>query len=105
MNEENSVKDAINAFYKGAGIDLKFTGEVNAKVAEIFGKMVVETQKCTTALKWVPTPKGGKATITWVAKNFTKSAINQLKEEQSLTCAKKVILDYKAPLKLASLGI
>lgn len=105
MNDENLVKDAINAFYKGAGIDLKFTGEVNAKVAEIFGKMVLETQKCTAALKWVPTPTGGKATITWVVKNFTKSAINQLKEEQSLTCARKVILDYKTPLKLASSGV
>ncbi|TMN41087.1 hypothetical protein [Pseudoalteromonas sp. S2755] len=105
MNEEKSVKDAINAFYKGAGVDLKFSGEVNPKVAEIFGKMIEETQQCTTALKWVPKPTGAKATIGWIAKNFTQSIISQLSEEQSLSCAKKVILNYKSPMKLASLGV
>ncbi|ASD69732.1 hypothetical protein [Pseudoalteromonas piscicida] len=105
MNEEKSVKDAINAFYKGAGVDLTSSGEVNAKVAEIFGKMVEETRQCTAALKRMPKPTAAKATIGWIAKNFTQSIISQLSEEQSLSCAKKVILNYKSPMKLASLGV
>jgi len=105
MNEQIAVKNAINAFYKGAGLNIKFVGDTNPKVAEIFGKMVLETQKCTTALNWVPQPSGGKATISWVAKNFTKSVLRQLEEGQSLTCAKKAILQFKSPLKLASMGI
>ncbi|PAY01091.1 hypothetical protein CKO50_11800 [Pseudoalteromonas sp. HM-SA03] len=105
MNEEKSVKDAINAFYNGADVDLKFSGEINPRVAEIFGKMIEETRQCTTALKWVPKPTGAKATTGWIAKNFTQSIISQLSEEQSLSCAKKVILNYKSPMKLASLGV
>ncbi|QBG36896.1 hypothetical protein [Litorilituus sediminis] len=105
MNEQLAVKEAINAFYKGAGLNIKFTGDANQKVAEVFGKMILETQKCTTALNWVPRPTGGRATIAWVAKNFTKSVLRQLEEGQSLTCAKKAILQFKSPLKLASMGV
>ena len=105
MNEHNRVKEAINAFYKGAGLNIKFTGQVNERVAEIFGKMVFATQQCTTALNWVPRPAGGKATISWIARNFGQSIIRQLGEGQSLTCAKSVVLKYKSTLHLASLGV
>ncbi len=105
MNNEKKVKNAINAFYKGAGLDLTFKGNVNNQVAEIFGVMVKEIQRCTTALNWVPVPTGGKATITWIVKNFSQSVLKQLGEKQSLTCAKTVIRNYRTKLALASLGI
>ena len=105
MNEQISVENAINAFYKGAGLNVKFNGSINNKVAEIFGKMIIETQKCTTALNWVPRPAGGKATISWVAKNFTRSVLRQLEEGQSLTCAKAAVLRFKSPLHLAAMGV
>ncbi|KAF7764865.1 hypothetical protein PCIT_b0956 [Pseudoalteromonas citrea] len=105
MNEQKSVENAINAFYKVAGLNIKFNGSINNKVAEIFGKMIIETQKCTTALNWVPRPTGGKATISWVAKNFTRSVLRQLEEGQSLICAKTAVLRFKSPLHLAAMGV
>ena len=105
MEDKIKVKNAINYFYKGAGLKIKFTGSINPKVAETFGKMIIETQSCTTALSWVPRPAGGKATISWIAKNLTKSALSQIETKQSLTCAKTAILRYKTPLHLASLGL
>lgn len=105
MDEKAKVKDAINAFYQGAGLDLKFTGEVNAKVAEVFGDMIFETQKCSAAMNWVPRPTGGKATIAWVARNFGRSILGKLSDKQSLTCAKAVVRNYRTKLTLASLGM
>lgn len=105
MDDKIKVKNAINSFYKGAGLNIKFTGSINPKVAETFGKMIIETQSCTTALRWVPKPTGGKATISWIAKNLTKSALADIDTKQSLTCAKTAILRYKTPLHLASLGL
>lgn len=105
MKEQVAVKNAINAFYKGAGLDLRFIGTVTPKVAEVFGKMVLETQKCTTALNWVPRPTGGKATISWVARNFTQRIISQLSDKQSLTCAKVVIRNFRTDIQLASMGL
>lgn len=105
MNERDSVKKAINAFYKGAGVNVTFNGEVNKKVAEVFGEMILKTQACSDAFNWVPRPTGGKATITWVAKNFTRSVLEQLEKKQSLTCAKTVIWSYRRKIQLASAGI
>ncbi|QBG36894.1 hypothetical protein [Litorilituus sediminis] len=104
MKEQAAVKNAINAFYKGAGLNLQFSGTVTPRVAEVFGKMVFETQKCTSALNWVPRPAGGKATISWVARNFTQRILSQLSDKQSLTCAKVVIRNFRTDLQMASMG-
>lgn len=45
MTEQDKVKAAINSFYKGAGLEITFSGEANPKVAEIFGEMVKKKQK------------------------------------------------------------
>lgn len=105
MTDHTSVKNAINAFYKGAGLNLTFKGDVNARVAEIFGEMIFATQKCSAALSWVPRPSGGKATISWIVKNLSQSVLRQIESKQSLTCAKEVVRNYRTKLQLAALGI
>ncbi|WP_063881416.1 hypothetical protein, partial [Pseudoalteromonas luteoviolacea] len=105
MTDDTSVKNAINAFYKGAGLNLTFKGDVNDRVAKVFGEMIFATQKCTTALNWVPRPSGGKATISWVVKNFSQSVLRQIESKQSLTCAKEVVRNYRTKLQIAASGI
>ncbi|PHI34724.1 hypothetical protein CBQ28_23180 [Pseudoalteromonas sp. GCY] len=95
----------MNAFYKGAGLNLSFKGSVNENVAQVFGEMIQATKSCTTALNWVPEPTGGKATIKWIVKNFAQSIVKQLSSEQSLTCAKEVVRNYRTKMELAALGI
>lgn len=48
--DEVIVRDAIQAFYQGAGIQKRFTGEVNEQVAEVFGTMLAETRRCSSSL-------------------------------------------------------
>jgi hypothetical protein len=105
MTDHTAVKNAINAFYKAAGLNLTFEGDVNARVAETFGEMIFATQKCSTALSWVPRPIGGKATISWIVRNFTQSVLRQIESKQSLTCAKEVVRNYRTKLQLSALGI
>ncbi|REL27058.1 hypothetical protein DXX93_11115 [Thalassotalea euphylliae] len=101
--EKEVVRDAINAFYKGAGVNKKFTGSVNDKVANIFGKMLIETRKCSNALAWVPTPPGGRATITWFATNFGRAMLDRFRDSVSLTCARQVIHVWSRELDRASI--
>ncbi|REL26256.1 hypothetical protein DXX93_06430 [Thalassotalea euphylliae] len=105
MNDHIAVKNAINAFYSGAGLNLTFKGSVNEKVAQVFGEMIIATQQCSDALNWVPRPTGGKATISWIVKHFTKSSLRQISTKQSLTCAKEVVRNYKTKIQLAAMGI
>lgn len=63
MNDKEHVKEVINALYKGAGIKISFTGQVNENVAKIIGELLADIGSCTAALKWVPKPTGGPATI------------------------------------------
>ena len=102
MNDENIIK-VINAFYKGAGIRKKFRGPVNERVARIFGIMLTEAKKCSSSLSWIPTPTGGKATISWILRNFGKGMINRLKGSQYLTCAKAVIYKWARELDRAAI--
>lgn len=99
------MRDAISAFYKGAGVDKQFSGEVNERVAEVFGTMLTETKKCSNAFVWVPTPSGGPATIAWIARNITRSVIERLRDSTSITCAKRVISVWDRELRMASMGL
>ena len=105
MNEQEKVKKAINALYKGAGIKAAFNGQVNEQVAEVFGQLLDDIYSCSAALKWVPRPSGGKASIAWIAKNLTQSVVERFKDSQSFLCARARIFQYQTPLRLASLGV
>ena len=102
MGDEEIVREAINGFYVGAGVNKKFTGAVNDKVANIFGVMLNETKKCSDSFVWIPTPPGGGATVSWVARVFARSMINKLRNSSSLTCAKAVIYKWGRELDSAS---
>jgi len=103
--EQQKVKDVINAMYKSAGIQKRFTGDVNERVAEVLGKMIAETGRCSDALAWVPRPPGGKASISWIARNIARSIIDSLKDRQSLTCARVVIYKWDRELQMAARGL
>ena len=105
MKDKQQVKDAINALYEGAGVKTQFKGQVNEEVAKVFGQLLIEIRRCTSALNWVPKPTGGPATIKWIARNLTRSIIQQFKDDISITCAKARILQYRTRLRLASLGV
>ncbi len=105
MEDKDTIRDAINALYKGAGIKATFDGEVNEKVALILGQLLTDINSCSMAFKWVPHPTLTGATISWLAKNLTRSTIESFKDTQSFTCARVRILQYKTPLELASLGL
>ena len=101
--EHEVVINAINAFYKGAGVRKTFKGPVNEEVAKIFGTMLSETKKCSNALEWVPSPPRGKATVSWIVKLFRKVVIKKLKNSESLTCVKAVIYKWGRKLDRAAI--
>lgn len=105
MNDTDHIKEVINALYKGAGINTSFTGQVNENVAKVLGDLLSDISSCTAALKWVPKPSGGPATIKWIVQNIGRSIITQFKDNMSISCARARILQYQTPLRLASLGI
>jgi len=105
MNDNTIVRDAINAFYKSAGLDINHTGDINERVAHVFGQMLNDTKKCSDAFRWVPRPSGGPASIAWVASNFKRGIISKLNGTQSFTCARAVILKYKSKMAMASMGV
>jgi len=73
--DKEVVRKAINAFYKGAGVNKTFDGKINEKVAVVFGKMLKETKRCSDAIAWVPSPPGGPASLSWIATSFTTASL------------------------------
>jgi len=55
----------IQALYRYANVLLVWEGDVNEDVAKVFGIMLAETQKCSSAFGWIPSPPGGQASIAW----------------------------------------
>lgn len=104
LMDEKIVKDAIEVFYQGGGVPKRFTGKVNERVAEVFGIMLEETRKCSDSLAWVPKPTSGKAMISWIARNLSRSTIERFRDSVSLTCAKKVILQWEHEMYMAGMG-
>lgn len=105
MKDKEVIREAINALYKGAGIHTSFDGEVNEKVAHVFGQLLSDINSCSMAFKWVPRPTVTGASISWLAKNLTRSIIDSFRDTQSFTCTRVKILQYKTPLELASIGL
>ncbi len=105
MSSADKVKEMIQAIYQVANIRPIWDGEVNERVAEIFGLMLKETKKCSDAFAWVPTPPAGRATIGWLVIIFSKGMFMHYKSLLSFTCARAVVLKWRSELEMASLGI
>lgn len=104
MSDKDITKEIISEFFKAAGITHGWQGNVNEKVAAVFGAMLEETRHCSAALAWVPRPTG-RATISWIAKQLGRSFIRDIQGKSSLTCAKTVIYKWRRELDMASVGI
>jgi len=106
--EKSEVKEMIESFYKFANVPLNWNGEVNERVAEVFGVMLSETRKCSSAFIWIPTPPGGRATIAWLVIQLGRGIFNRYRQQLSFTCARGVIyIIYKwgRDLEMAALGL
>jgi hypothetical protein len=103
--DEERVREAIESLYIGAGIQKQFSGKINERVAEVFGEMLNEIRQCSTAFAWVPRPTGGKATVTWVARNFTRSTVERLRDRNGLACERGVIYKWDRELQMAGAGL
>lgn len=102
---EQVVKEMIQSLYRLAGIHPVWNGEVNDAVADIVEKMLFETRVCSQAFVWVPKPPTGKASVMWLAMNIGRAAFATSRAKLSQTCTRKVILNWRTPLELASRGL
>ena len=104
--EESMTRDVINAVDTGsAGIEKTFSGDINEEVAAVTGQMLAEISTCSRTLAWVPKPTGGQASLSWIALNISRSTVDRLKNNQSMTCARKVVYNWDRKLHLAGIGL
>lgn len=102
--ELEEVKEMIQSLYRHANIPV-WDGEVNEEVGRVFGVMLMETQKCSSAFGWIPPPPGGRASIAWLAQKLGRGIFNSYKGRLSFTCARAVIYKWRTALDMASIGI
>ena len=100
-----AVKEMIQSFYRFANVLPVWDGEVNERVAEVFGIMLNEAQKCSNAMGWIPTPPGGRASIVWLAMQVSRVISNNYRARLSFTCAREVLRVWGKELQMASMGI
>ena len=103
--EKSEVKEMIQSLYRYANIEPMWDGAVNDDVARVFGIMLAETQKCSTAFGWIPPPPTGRASIVWLVTKLGRGIFNFHKKRLSMACARVVIYNWGSALNLATLGI
>ncbi len=59
--EKAEIKGMIQSLYRYAYVLPVWDGDVNEDVAKVFDMMLTETQKCSSAFGWIPSPPGGQA--------------------------------------------
>ena len=102
--DKAEIKEMIQSLYKLANIP-PWDGEVNEDVARVFGIMLAETQKCSNAFVLVPTPPGGRASITWLVNSLGRGIFHAYKRKLSFACARAVIYTWGSALNMADQGI
>lgn len=103
--EAAEVKKIIESFYDFAAVSLPTDLVINEAVAEVFGRMLEETKKCSHAFGWVPTPPTGRATIGWLASQLGRGVFNSYRSRLSFACARRVIYAWSNKLREASFGL
>jgi hypothetical protein len=88
--------------FSGSAGAVAGTGMSMSVWLEVFGKMLEEARKCTKASNWVPRPPGGKATIAWLVRNVTRSAIRSMGNDLACTCVQFVIRNWDSEPRLVS---
>lgn len=102
---KTEVSGMIESFYAFANVPLNWNGELSDRVAEVFGIMLRETQACSRAFTWIPTPPGGRATIAWLARQLGRGVFNHYRSELSFSCVRSAIYKWGRELAMASLGL
>ena len=105
INARSEVREMIESLYKFADIPINWEIRVNEQVAEVFGKMLDETMKCSKAIGWVPKPPGGRASIAWLVMQLGSGAFNHYRSRMSFVCARSVIYKWGRHLQMASMGL
>lgn len=103
-NEMAEVKNMIQSLFRLAELT-PWDGDVNDEVAEVFGIMLSETQKCSNAFKWLPRPPGGRATVNWLFIQLGRGMFGAFSAKLSFVCARTVIYKWRRRLDLAANGI
>ncbi|GJI98765.1 hypothetical protein RugamoR57_54830 [Duganella caerulea] len=103
--EKAEIKGMIQALYRYANVLPVWDGDVNEDVAKVFGIMLAETQKCSSAFCWIPSPPGGQASIAWLIRQLGRGLFNAYRKRLSFTCARTVIYKWRTALDMAALGI
>ena len=104
MSDKEIVREVIDSFFKEAGFQGGWNGTINENVANVFGKMLLESRDCSAALNWVPRPTG-RATISWIVKNLGRSFIRDIQGKRAFICSQRVIYNFKRELDMASMGL
>jgi hypothetical protein len=102
--EGTEVKEMIQSLFRLAELGA-WDGDVNDEVAEIFGIMLSETQKCSDAFKWLPKPPGGRASINWLLTQLGRGVFGAFSTKLSFVCARSVIYKWRRRLDMASARI
>lgn len=100
--DKDKVRRMIDEYYKAAEYS-GWNGEVNERVAAVFGRMIAETAQCSRGMSWVPRPPGGKASIVWLCTQLGSGFIRSLREKSSVTCMKFVIRNFGSELRTAGI--
>lgn len=103
--DKEELKQMIQSLYSFANIVPAWDGDVNDEVASVFGIMILETQKCSAAFRWIPSPPGGRASVIWLVSKLGRGIFNTYKKRLSFSCARSVIYTWGTALELATLGI
>lgn len=98
--DRDKVRRMIDEYFKTAG-HTGWNGEVNERVAAVFGEMLQKTSMCSHALSWVPRPPGGKASIVWLCTQIGSGAFRSIRDNSSVTCMKGIVYGYKRKLDIA----
>jgi hypothetical protein len=102
--EVAEVNNMIQSLFRLAELEV-WEGEINDEVAAVFGIMLAETQKCSSAFKWLPKPPGGRASISWLVMQLGRGIFGSFSTKLSFVCARTVIYKWRRRLDMASAGI
>ncbi|GKS83829.1 hypothetical protein AVMA1855_06775 [Acidovorax sp. SUPP1855] len=102
---QDELRAMIESFFRFAHVQVPWDGTVNDSVALVFHQMLLETAKCSKAMSFVPRPAGGPPSVLWLATQLATTGYRNIENKFTVSCAKKVIGNFRSPFELAATGI
>ncbi|MGH8085895.1 MAG: hypothetical protein ACREPV_11545 [Lysobacter sp.] len=81
---------------------------INRRVYEVFGRMIVESKRCTEAMHLVPRPWNLSNPGKWALKQVRQAAVRYFLSpdgEHYIACMRFAARNYRTEFELASSGI